>query len=241
VHIGGIITPEIDAIRTWCAARGVWLFEDAAHAHGSALDGRMAGRFGRAAAFSFASTKVLTSGEGGMLVTDEDALAARARRLRDYGKPEPWVSLHAEVGANWRMSEFCAAVGVAHLRGLDERIAAREKVASVYSLALDPATGIQPVLPVGRSSWYKYIVLPPPGVDRARIRQAMAARGVALAGGVYDVPLHRQLVWSGESSAEFPLADDICGRHVCLPIYAGLTEEEARHVVAALTEVIRDQ
>jgi dTDP-4-amino-4,6-dideoxygalactose transaminase len=233
VHIGGIITPEIQAIREWCDQRGLWLFEDAAHAHGSTYCGRQPGRFGVGAAYSFFATKIITSGEGGMLVTDDDDLARRARVLRDYGKPEPWVTLNTELGANWRMSEFCAAVGVVHLARLDEFIGWRERIARAYLAALKEIPDVSVVRPVDRSSWYKLITLLPRGLDRDRIRRSLHARGVSLSGGVYDVPLHRQPVYAG-TGGQFPAADDICGRHICLPLYYGLTEDQALYVVEAL-------
>ncbi len=240
VHIGGIITPEIEGIQKWCDQSGLWLFEDAAHAHGSRLNGKMAGRFGRAAAYSFFATKVMTSGEGGMLVTDDEVLAQRARGLRDYGKPDPWVSFHTEIGSNWRMPEFCAIVGLVHLRRLDEFIAWREKIARCYTVWLCDLPGVTPVLSAGRSSWYKYIVLLPSGVNRLNFKATMKARGVSLSGGVYDVPLHRQPVFSG-AEGEFPMADDLCERHICLPLYYGMTEEEAGYVVAALRLTLAEE
>ena len=240
VHVGGIITPEVEAIRAWCDERGLWLFEDAAHAHGSTLNGRMAGRFGVAAAYSFFATKVMTSGEGGMLVTDDPGFADRARGLRDYGKPDPWVSFHTQIGANWRMSEFSATVGVVQLKRLDEFIAWRSRVASFYTRALRELPAVIPVLPADRSSWYKYIVLLPRTVDRDRLRLAMKASGVSLSGGVYDTPLHLQPVFRG-SPGEFPVAEDVCSRHICLPLYYGMTEDEARHVVESLRAAIDEQ
>lgn len=238
VHIGGIVTPEIKAIRQWCDERGLWLFEDAAHAHGSGLNGTMAGHFGHAAAYSFFATKVMTSGEGGMLVTDDDELANRARGLRDYGKPDPWVSFHTQIGSNWRMAEFGAVVGLVHLRRLDEFIAWREKIAAVYSEELQSVTGLTLVLPRGRSSWYKYIVLLPENANRDQIKKLMKERGVSLAGGVYETPLHQQPVFAPLADGRYPVADDICGRHVCLPVYYGMTEDDAGYVVQTLKEIL---
>ena len=240
VHIGGIITPEIEAIRAWCRATGRWLFEDAAHAHGSRHNGTAAGAFGIAGAYSFFATKVMTSGEGGMLVTDDAGLADRARGLRDYGKPDPWVSFHTQLGSNWRMAEFCAAVGVVHLRRLDEFVAWRDKVARAYTEMLRGLPEVVPVLPEGQSSWYKYIVLLPGWANRDRVKQAMKQRGVTLSGGVYEVPLHRQPVFQA-TAGTFPVADEICGRHVCLPVYFGMTDEEAARVVRALAETLADK
>ncbi len=241
VHIGGIITPEIHAIRKWCDERGYWLFEDAAHAHGSAFGGAMAGRFGKAAAYSFFATKVMTSGEGGMLVTNDDDFATRARGLRDYGKADPWVSFHTQIGSNWRMPELSAAVGVVHLRRLDEFIAFREKIADLYTSALRGIPGVTPVLPAGRSSWYKYIVLLPEGVKRDQVKSGMKARGVSLSGGVYDLPLHRQPVFTAADDQDFPVADDVCLRHICLPLYHGMTEAEVQHVIDALGDVLTEK
>jgi dTDP-4-amino-4,6-dideoxygalactose transaminase len=240
VHIGGIITPEIEAIRDWCRARGLWLFEDAAHAHGSRHRGTAAGAFGIAGAYSFFATKVMTSGEGGMLVTDDDGLADRARGLRDYGKPDPWVSFHTQLGSNWRMPEFCAAVGVVHLRRLDEFVAWRDKIARVYAELLHAVADVEPVLPAGQSSWYKFIVLLPGWADRDRVKMAMKRRGVSLSGGVYEVPLHRQPVFQAATWA-FPVADDVCARHVCLPLYFGMTDDEAATVVRARVETLADK
>jgi dTDP-4-amino-4,6-dideoxygalactose transaminase len=234
VHIGGIITPEIDTIRRWCSERGLWLFEDAAHAHGSRMHGKMAGQFGRAAAYSFFATKVITSGEGGMLVTNDDELADRARGMRDYGKPDPWMSFHTEVASNWRMTEFSAAVGVVHLRRLDEFIAWREKITRIYTAALGDIPEVSLVLPTDRSSWYKYIVLPPKGVARERLKKAMKDRGVSLSGGVYDTPLHRQPVFTSLASGQYPAGEDVCARHICLPLYYGMSEEAAGYVVDVL-------
>lgn len=239
VHIGGIITPELPQIRKWCDENGLWLFEDAAHAHGSELNGKRAGLFGAAGSYSFFSTKVMTCGEGGMLVTDDDALAARMRLMRNHGKPEPWVSYHTEFGSNWRMNELAAAVAVVHLRRLDEMIAWREKIAALYTELLRDTPELTLVLPSSRSSWYKYIVLLPPGVDRDRIKAELKERGVSLSGGVYDMPLHQQPVMKGKAEGDFPVADDVCLRHVCLPLYYGLQPEEARYVVSTLKEVLQ--
>jgi perosamine synthetase len=233
VHIGGIITPEIEAIRDWCQSQKLWLFEDAAHAHGSSFNGKSAGKFGCMAAYSFYATKVMTSGEGGMLVTDDDNLAEKVRGLRDYGKPQPWVSYYTQLGSNWRMSEFSAAVGVVQLKRLPEFIQWREKIANFYTQSLQKSPQFTLVLPTEKSSWYKYIVLLPSGINREDFKAKMKYQGVSLAGGVYEMPLHQQPIFQ-EISGQFPLADDISQRHICLPIYFGLTEEEAAYVVESL-------
>jgi dTDP-4-amino-4,6-dideoxygalactose transaminase len=239
VHVGGLISPKIDEIRRWCDREGLWLLEDASHAQGCSLGGRQAGRFGDLAAFSLFATKVLTCGEGGVLVTDDPERLARAQRLRDYGKPSPWISLSVEVATNRRMSEFAAALGVVHLAGLAARSAERQRVADAYSALLADLPVVTPVLPVNESTWYKYILLLPPDVDREFVKQGMRQRGVALAGGVFETPLHRQPIFDGYPGA-FPVADDICARHICLPLYPGLSHDQAQHVVTALAAALAD-
>src|SRR3989304_6198553 len=143
VHIGGIITPRIDEIRAICDAAGVPLVEDAAHAHGCALGGRLAGSLGRAASFSFYPTKGITSGEGGMIVTDDESLYREALIYRDQGKEGFTTNYHVRLGYNWRLSEPHAIIGLAQLRRLDEFIARRAEIASVYDGGL---TGLAPRL-----------------------------------------------------------------------------------------------
>jgi len=238
VHVGGLITPEIRAISDWCRGSGLWLFEDCAHAHGSTLEFGRAGTFGIGGAFSFFSTKVMTCGEGGMVVTNDKDLAKRVALLRNYGKPEPWTTYSTELGANWRLNELAAAVGVVQLRRLDEMIEWRRRIADFYTQKLACVSELKLVLPSGSSSWYKYIVLLPKGIDRDSLRRAAKERGVAFSGGVYDLPLHRQPVFDGRVDGEFPGADDFCSRHICLPIYYKMTTEQAECVVDTLKALL---
>jgi dTDP-4-amino-4,6-dideoxygalactose transaminase len=241
VHIGGMITSEMDEIRALCERRSVTLIEDAAHAHGSSFDGHPAGSWGRAAAWSFYPTKVVTSGEGGMITTADDALAAEARVYRDQGKASFLGGGHVRLGYAWRMSELHAAVGLVHLGHLDEFVATRRRIAAHYDAALTGVAGAEP-LPVAAgcvSNYYKYPVRLGPGVDRARLKERMARdHGVALSGEVYATPLHREPVFAHLATAALPGADDVCGRHVCLPVHSDMTAAEAEHVVGSLAAVL---
>jgi perosamine synthetase len=240
VHIGGIVTPEIGEIREWCLESGLWLFEDCAHAHGSQCDGKFAGSFGEAGAYSFFATKVMTTGEGGMVITNDDRIAEQARLIRNHGKPEPWVSRHTEIGSNYRMSEINAILGLSQLERLDELIAWRSKIADLYTDWLKEVPEIAPVLPASRSSWYKYIARLPRGLDRQILKSRMKQRGVSLSGEVYEIPLHRQPIFEAVSDGQFPRAEEICSTHICLPLYYGMTPDEARFVVDALHESLAD-
>jgi perosamine synthetase len=111
-----------------------------------------------------------------MIVTN-DEIAQRARLLRDHGKPEPWVSYHVEVSTNWRMSELSAAVGLSQLARLDDFIAWRDNIAKLYTELLSGVPGVTPLLPQGRTGWYKYIALLDHRIDKAKLKQAMGQAG----------------------------------------------------------------
>ena len=245
VHIGGWISASVGAIRETCRARNVFLVEDAAHAHGSRAAAGMAGALGDAAAFSFYPTKVITSGEGGMITTRDPRIDAEARRYRDQGKESFNSNFHTHLGNNWRLSELHAAVGITHLSHLAEWIDDRIRVARIYDGLLAGDTRFVP-LPFpekGRTNYYKYIVRlanTPPGFDRKGFKRAVKERfSVGLAGEVYEVPCHQQPIFSPWNDAACPAAERFCARHLCLPIYPGMTEAEATHVVKAIQQAIQ--
>jgi perosamine synthetase len=241
VHIGGLITHEVDAIRDVCERRGVFLVEDAAHAHGSSLDGRPAGSFGVAAAFSFYPTKVMTTGEGGMIVTGDERIRDEAVIYRDQGKAGFLGGDHIRLGYAWRMSELQAAVGVVQLRRLDEFIKIRREVGTQYDEGLAGIEGITPLISVSgaETNYYKYIAMLAPGIDRQEVKAKMREEhGVSLSGEVYASPLHQQPVFAGLHDGSLPVAEDVCGRHVCLPIHSDMTHDEAAHVLASVRAVL---
>ncbi|MFF4158715.1 DegT/DnrJ/EryC1/StrS family aminotransferase [Streptomyces sp. NPDC001678] len=243
VHMGGIVTPDIESVAAWCARRGLWLFEDCAHAHGSRLAGRHAGTFGAAGAFSFFATKVITSAEGGMVTTDDDELARLVRLYRNLGKPEPWRSVHTVLGENARMSEPHAAIGRVQLRRLDEFLAVRDRLARRYTAGLAQMRGVRPLLP-GHSpaSWYKYVVVLDPGVDRGRLRERMRDAGVQLGGEIYEMPLDAQPVFEGRFPAgEHPVAADLCARHICLPLHTRMSDDDTDTVLRALDKALAEE
>ena len=240
VHIGGLVTPDIHDLKALCDEHGLFLFEDAAHAHGSSLDARMAGTFGAAGSFSFYPTKVITAGEGGMILTDDDHLADEARAYRDQGKASFTANVHTHLGYNWRMSEPHAAIGLSQLGRLDEFIAHRQRIAKIYDDALGELELTPLLVPSDAScNYYKYIAFLPEGVDRAALKQTLRnEHGVGLSGEVYELPLNKQPVFAPWVDGPLPAAERICASHICLPISAVLTEEQAELVVASLRTVL---
>jgi len=239
VHIAGIVTPEMPAIREFCQQRGLFLLEDAAHAQGSLLSNQPAGSFGDAASFSFYPTKVMTSAEGGMIVTNRKDVYEEALVYRDQGKGDFYSNFHTRLGYNWRMSEPHAIIGRTQLARLDEFIAARNRIARIYDQELADVPGITtlPLPPDCRSNYYKYLVLLDDPDDRKEFKRTLREDyGVGLSGEVYDTPCHLQPVFAEFSAGDFPIAADVCARHVCLPVHAAMKDEEAQFVVSSISK-----
>lgn len=242
VHIAGILTPEMPAIRDFCKERGLFLLEDAAHAQGCSVAGQTAGTFGDAASFSFYPTKVMTSAEGGMIVTGRQDVYEEALIYRDQGKADFYSNFHTRLGYNWRMSEPHAIIGRAQLARLEEFIAARNRIARIYDEGLADVPGVEAVvLPEGcRSNYYKYLALLAPELDRKALKQLLREEyGVGLSGEVYDTPCHVQPIFEEYREGDFPNASDICARHVCLPVYVTMTEDDALYVLSSLAKATR--
>jgi len=241
VHIGGLVSPDVPAIAELCRERGIFFAEDAAHAHGSTLDGKAAGSFGAAGTLSFYPTKVVTSGEGGMIVTSDEHLADEARLYRDQGKAGFLGGEHVRLGYAWRMSELHAAVGTVQFERLDEFLAARRAAAAIYGAALADLRGATPVLdpPGSRSNYYKYMVLLDPTIDRDALKKELREEhGIGMSGEVYARPLHREPIFADVDHGPLPVAEDVCARHVCLPVHSDMTTVEAERVAASFRAVV---
>lgn len=197
VHIGGIISEDVDEIQAICENHGAALIEDCAHAHGSEIDGVQAGSLGVAGAFSFFPTKVLTTGEGGVAVTADQELAERMRMIRNHGKNPELQDRISEPGGNYRMSEFQALIGVQQLRSAEERIRERQQIAAYYDEHVPDIPGIEPLsLPDNvTSTYYKYVVYLDESIDRSELKSLMADHDVSLTGEVYENLCHDAPIW----------------------------------------------
>ncbi len=241
VHIGGIVSAQIPALVDLSKKKGIWLVEDAAHAHGSSFKSTSAGAFGVGSSFSFYPTKVMTSAEGGMIVTNDDRLAEESRIYRDQGKASFTVNAHVRMGYNWRMSEPHAIIGLKHLERLPAMIADRRAIAAIYDRGLTEFKNLHalPVPPDGICNYYKFIAILKQKRDRKELKTILREKhGVSLAGEVYEEPLHKQPVFTKYSTGPLPVSEDLCARHICLPIFSGMQESDAHEVLRALKEVI---
>ncbi len=244
VHIGGLVPPEIEEIQQICQERGLLLIEDAAHAHGSTLNGKKAGSFGIAAGFSFYPTKVMTSAEGGMITTDDETIYKRALVFRDQGKAGFLGNVHTEMGYNWRMSEIHAATGLSQFKRLEEFITRRRKIARIYDEGLKKIDGLAllKIPPGAKSNYYKYVAVLKDGIDRTAIKKELKEKyNVSLSGEVYELPCHLQPIFKKLyqfNGGELPVAEDLCRRHICLPVFATMTKEQAQYVINSLKQVL---
>ncbi len=193
VHIGGHIAFEAEQIARYCAAKGIFLIEDCAHAHGASWNGRRPGLYGDAGVYSLYATKTISTGEGGVLVSKRPEVVQYAREFRNYGKPSYEVQ-----GLNFRMSELTAALGLVQIERLEEIVAWKNGVARAE---LDPLYASRLELPEGMvSGLYKYIVFD--WLERST-------------GRVYDEPCHRIM----GHDVELPNTDWVAANHSCVPLY----------------------
>ena len=218
---------DMPAIAALCRQAGVPLIEDCAQAHGAALDGRRAGRWGLLASFSFYPTKNLGAlGDGGAVVTGDAALAERLRALRQYG----WVRKYEVTvagGANSRLDELQAAVLLAKLPHLDAANARRRAIAARYSAALADLPLRCPPAPGAGHAMHLYVVRTP---RRAALQAHLAARGIA-SDVHYPVADHLQPIWAHRQPPHLPVTEAACAQVLSLPCYPGLGDAQVDAVI----------
>ena len=221
---------DVGAVRELASRLGIWVLEDCAQAHGAAWEERSVGGFGRAGVFSFYPSKNLTvMGDGGAIVTDDDEVAARCRRLRDHGRLSKDV--HAEIGFNLRFNDIQAAIGRVLLRRLDTLNARRRALAARYDRGL---AGLPLELPReragGRHVYHLYVVRT---ARRQELAAHLKARGIQT-GVHYPVPTHRQPAVERFAPTTLPVTDRLVNEILTLPLSAGHTEDEIDAVVDAV-------
>ena len=251
VHMAGIISPHLERIKQICKKHNLLLMEDAAHAHGATIDGKKAGSLGVAGSFSFFSTKVMTTGEGGMVTTSSDEINRLCRGYRDHGRFTKDPNSTEEIGRNARPSEIHALLGLRQMASIDKMLAERRQIAKWY----DDKIGDDRIPFVTRlkipsniqSAYYKYVLYLDERIDRQDLRKCLKEGfGVSLSGELYARPVHAQPVFqkypqlvASPADKKFPGTDYAVSRHFCLPLYLGLTEEKVDYVVQSLEKAVK--
>jgi perosamine synthetase len=227
---------------------GIAVIEDSCEAIGSTLDGRMAGSFGNGGVFAFYPNKQITTGEGGIIVTDDDRLANDCAAMRNQGRGGggDWLD-HDRLGFNYRLSDFQCALGLSQLRKLERFVTQRERVAGLYGERLAAIPQVIPpptAAPGQRISWFVYVVALREDFDREdrdRILAGLEARGIGCRN--YFAPIHLQPFYRerlGLEPGSFPVAESVSARTIALPFWNRMTEETVDRVVAALRQSLDD-
>jgi dTDP-4-amino-4,6-dideoxygalactose transaminase len=240
----------MDDLQAIADTHGLAIVEDAAHAPGASLEGRMCGTLGDVGCFSFFSNKNLPLGEGGMIVTSDDELAERLRLLRSHGMTTlTWDRHHGHAssydvllpGFNYRLDEVRATVGLVELPRLLEENAARAGISARYREALNGEHGLSMPFHGNRSdrisSHHLAVVLLPEGADRDRVRTALAEDGIQTS--VHYPPIHRFTAYRGSADRrELRRTDAVADRLLTLPLYGRMTDAQTMAVIEGLRSAL---
>jgi len=236
VHLYGH-PADMDAINTLAQRHGLLVIEDAAEAHGAQVGGRSAGALGRIGSFSFYANKIVTTGEGGMLTTDDAALAARCRMLRDHAMPPQKRYWHDEIGFNYRMTNLQAAIGVAQMERIETFIERKRQIAALYREHLCGIPGV--VLPVERRGcrnvYWMYSVLIEPPFGRSRDDLIVLLRSRGIDSRPFFHPLDTLPPY--RSGQVRPVAERLSTTGLNLPSAPGLTDGQVRYIAQTIAEL----
>jgi perosamine synthetase len=251
VHTFGVLA-DMDALQAIAHRHKLLILEDACEAIGAGFGdpthSRRAGSFGDLSVLGFYPNKQLTTGEGGAVLAHDPTHAARLRSLRNQGRAltTDWLD-HAEVGYNYRLSDLACALGRVQLSRIDKILALRRAAAERYhalftSMAI-PGLELPPLTLSARTiSWFVYVVRLPEQVDRARVREFLAERGIAT--GRYFAPIHLQPAWRAHPSAAaavLPVTESIARRTLALPFFNRVTAGQQHEVASALRRAIESR
>jgi dTDP-4-amino-4,6-dideoxygalactose transaminase len=230
---------DYDRILPLAHAHGIAVLENASPALGGSYQGKMAGAFGDVAVTDFHTAKLITTIDGGMVFTDDPELARRARMVRGQGEDPQRKYLHALVGANHKLNDVQAAIGLVQLERLPELLAGRTRVAERYdALLADLADRVQlPRLgPERVHGWFSYAILVE---DRDAVQARLKEQGVD-ARAAWPVPIYRQPAYSGHfpPDTRYPVAEHVAARILNLPLYPTMTEQQQDFVVECLRRAL---
>jgi perosamine synthetase len=233
---------DMDPILTLARRYNLMVIEDAAEAHGAEYRGRRVGSFGLLNCFSFYGNKIITTGEGGMLVTDDDLLAKRVMRLKDLAHSEERRFSHTEIAYVLRMTNMQAAVGVAQMERVQEFIARKRWMADFYRQVLGGIEGLHlpEEMPWAKSVYWMYAVRVTPdfGCSRDELMRRLQEKGIATR--TFFIPMHQQPVFQKMGlfkNERYPVADRLSEEGLYLPSGLTITKEQIERVADELREI----
>jgi perosamine synthetase len=240
VHLYGV-PAEMTALAAVARRHGLWILEDAAEAHGATHMGQRTGSMGTMGAFSFYGNKILTTGEGGMITTDDDGLAERARLYRGHGMDPQRRYWFPVIGFNYRMTNLAAAIGLGQLERLEWHLERRRAVASRYrsSLAGDERFGLQSLTAGSRSAYWMVTVLLDSTTCPQRDEVAAHLGGAGIETRPAFPPVHSMPPYAHSAPQEaFPVSEHVGAWGLTLPTHALLGADDVDYVVACLREAV---
>ena len=230
-----------DPIEQFAKKNNLYIIDDSCEALGAEYRGQKVGSFGDAAAFAFYPNKQITTGEGGIIVTNRDDIVKLARSYRNQGRDEmgQWLE-HVRIGYNYRMDEMSGALGASQMDRIDSILDKRSAIADQYSERLRNISGVKipTVLPEVKMSWFVYVISIAKGYSADDVIRGLAERGVPAR--AYFSPIHSQvyLKQDPEAHLKLPVTESISGTTLALPFHANLKESEIDFVVQSLREVL---
>jgi dTDP-4-amino-4,6-dideoxygalactose transaminase len=232
-HIAGFPNPDLIEIQKICRKNGFFLIEDATHALGAKIGNQKVGTFGDAAIFAFTPTKVITTGEGGMLATNNDEFAEHARLYSYYGSGAGKTRFEL-LGRHMMMPEISALLGIYQLTRIEEFITKRNQIAEVYNEAFNSTNKFSTIKCArnNRSSYYKYPLILGRKVNKENFVQRLNAQGIET-GTVFYPPCHMQPVYQKQKLSGLPLsvAEQVLARTITLPMHPALNESAISEVL----------
>lgn len=234
---------DMDPISAVAGEHGLTVIEDSCEALGATYKGRPAGTLGEYGVFAFYPNKQMTTGEGGVIITDDASSADFMRALRNQGRApgDTWLQ-HTHLGYNYRLDEMSAALGAAQMQRMEELLAKRERVAGWYAERMSEIPGVEApfVEPATtRMSWFVYVVKFAAKIDRDALATRLQSRGVPVR--PYFAPIHLQpymVERFGWREGDFPVTEDLGRRGLAVPFSGVMAEEQVDYVCRAVREAI---
>jgi perosamine synthetase len=231
----------MEAIMEIASKHNLYVIEDAAEAHGAEYKGRKVGSFGHISCFSFYGNKIITTGEGGMCLTNDNELAEKMRGLRDHGMNTMKRYWHDVVGFNYRMTNLQAALGLAQLGKIERFVEKKRKIAKVYAEELSSLEGItlHPEMSWAKSVYWLYsILLNEEKIKAPREELANKLGELGIETRKFFYPLHEMPIYQKYAKFNYPVSTEISKRGLNLPSGVKLREEDVKYIAGKVREIV---
>jgi|YelNatPaOPRAMG01_1025707.scaffolds.fasta_scaffold95166_2 perosamine synthetase len=232
---------DMDAVMEIAESKGIYVIEDAAEAHGAEYKGRKVGSFGHVSCFSFYGNKIITTGEGGMCLTDDEELAERMRILRDHGMDPKKRYWHNFLGFNYRMTNLQAALGIAQLKRIEKFIERKREIARLYAEELSSVDGItlHPEMRWAKCVYWLYSILVDEretGMSRDELAEKLQNCGIETRNFFY--PMHEMPPYRSYANSSYPISSAVSKKGLNLPSSVKLEDEDVLYIARKIKEMI---